>query len=53
VNSIDVALILQRVAGLISSVACPTRADVNDDGQANSIDAALILQFIAGLVTSL
>jgi hypothetical protein len=53
VNSIDVALILQRVAGLLGSLACPANADVNDDGQANSIDAALILQYVAGLLPGL
>jgi hypothetical protein len=53
VNSIDVAIILQYVAGLIGNIQCFPFADVNDDGQVNTIDAALILQYIAGLLNSL
>jgi hypothetical protein len=53
VNSIDAALILQRVAGLLGALPCPAGADANDDGQVNSIDAALILQYVAGLLPEL
>jgi len=48
INAIDSALILQRSAGLLSSIN--PRADANDDGQINSVDASLILQFVAGLL---
>ena len=50
VNSIDAALILQFVAGLLDTLTCLDRADVNVDGLVNSIDAALVLQFVAGLI---
>jgi hypothetical protein len=53
VNSIDVLLILQYVAGLINSLQCLQAADANHNGTVNSIDAAVILQYIAGLVGSL
>ena len=53
VNSIDAAVALQRVAGLLSAVPCPPGADVNGDGLVTSIDAALILQFVAGLLATL
>jgi hypothetical protein len=49
VNSIDAALILQFVAGLIDSVPCAANADVDGNGSVNSVDAALILQIDAGL----
>lgn len=49
-NSIDAALVLQTVAGLIGGVGCPDLADVNDDGNLDAIDAALILQRDAGLI---
>jgi glucose/arabinose dehydrogenase len=53
VNSVDAALILQRVAGLIQTLPCMAQADVNGDGEADAIDAALILQLEAGLLDSL
>lgn len=53
VNSIDAALVLQYVAGLLDSLPCDQNADVNEDGSVNSIDAALILQFVAGLIGGL
>ena len=53
VDSIDSALILQMVAGLIGSLPCGPAADANRDGHVNAIDSALILQFVAGLVDSL
>ena len=49
-NSIDAALVLQTVAGLIAGVGCPDLADVNGDGRIDAIDAALILQIDAGLL---
>ncbi|MDZ4278125.1 MAG: choice-of-anchor L domain-containing protein [Dehalococcoidia bacterium] len=52
-NSIDVALILQLIAGIIEGLECPENADVNLDGTTNAIDAQLILQFIAGIISSL
>ncbi len=48
VTAVDVALLLQFHAGLLSSLACDG-ADVNGDGLVSSIDAVLVLQFIAGL----
>jgi hypothetical protein len=53
VNSIDSALVLQYVAGLIGFLRCPDDADANGDGRVNSIDSALILQYGAGLLPSL
>jgi hypothetical protein len=53
VNSIDAALILQNVAGLLANLACPDGADANHNGTINSIDAALVLQFSAGLLHQL
>lgn len=53
VDSIDAALVLQLVAGLVSSLPCEENADTNGDGTINSIDAALILQFSAGLIGTL
>jgi hypothetical protein len=53
VNSVDAALILQGVAGLIQTLPCMAQADVNGDGDVDAIDAALILQFEAGLLDSL
>lgn len=53
VNSIDAALILQNVAGLLASIPCPDGADANSDGRTNSIDAALVLQVSAGLLDEL
>ena len=50
VNAIDAALILQRDAGLVSSLPCDENADVSGDGRINSIDASLILQREAGLL---
>ncbi len=51
-NSVDAALILQRVAGLISSLPCEAEGDVNGGG-IDSVDAALVLQFDAGLLEGL
>jgi len=53
VNSIDSALNLQNIAGLIPSVPNPERADVNGDGQVNSLDSLLILQNVGGLLPML
>lgn len=50
VNAVDAALILQRDAGLVSTLPCDENADVSGDGRINSIDAALILQREAGLL---
>ncbi|MBI4570911.1 MAG: S8 family serine peptidase, partial [Chloroflexi bacterium] len=41
VNSVDAALVLQRVAGLIDALPCMAQADVNGDGDVDAIDAAL------------
>ena len=51
-NSIDAALILQLVAGLVSSLPCAAEGDVNGGG-IDSVDAALVLQFDAGLLVGL
>lgn len=53
VSSIDVALMLQNIAGLLSSLSCPQNADVNGNGSLDSIDAALVLQYIAGFLDEL
>ena len=53
VTSVDSLLLLQYGAGLLPSLACQDRADVNNDGAGNAIDAQLILQFVAGLIDSL
>ena len=53
VSSIDAALVLQFVAGLLSALGCEDAADASGDGSVNSIDAALILQYSAGLLASL
>ena len=53
VSSIDAALVLQFVAGLLSALGCEDAADANADGNVDSIDAALILQFGAGLLDAL
>ena len=50
VNAIDAALILQKTAGLIDTLACHDAGDVNDDNLLNAIDAALMLQYDAGLI---
>ncbi len=53
VNSVDAAIILQYVAGLISNLNHPDNADANQDGVVNAVDAALILQYEAGLIDCL
>ncbi len=53
VNSIDAALILQNVAGLLANIPCPGGADADDNGNVNAIDAALVLQVSAGLLDEL
>jgi hypothetical protein len=53
VNSIDAALTLQLVAGLVASLPCPENADADGSGSISSIDSALMLQFGAGLLVSL
>lgn len=49
-NSIDAALVLQRVARLVNRVGCEDAADVNCDGDLTSSDAAIILQHSAALI---
>lgn len=53
ITSVDAALVLQRDAGLLSSLPCDENGDVNGDGRTDPVDALLILQFVAGLLTSL
>ncbi len=53
VDSIDAALLLQLIAGLLSSLDCEDDADVNQNGVVDSIDVAIVLQFVAGLISSL
>ena len=53
VNSIDAALILQNIAGLLANIPCQDGADANHNGTINSIDAALVLQLSAGLLDEL
>ncbi len=52
-NSIDAALTLQYIAGIVSDLPGIVRADVDTDGVINAVDTALILQFDAGLLNSL
>ncbi len=52
-NSIDAAVILQYVAGLVQSLGCLNLADVNHSGGVDSIDATLVLQYVAGLIDHL
>lgn len=49
-NSIDAALVLQKTAALVGSLACEDAGDVNGDDLLNAVDAALILQKDAGLI---
>lgn len=53
VNAIDAALILQKTAGLIDTLACQEAGDVDSNGLLNAIDAALMLQYDAGLIDKL
>ena len=53
VTSIDAALVLQFIAGLLGILPCQGAADVNESASINSIDAALILQLTAGFFDSL
>jgi subtilisin family serine protease len=53
VSSVDAAVILQLVAGIIGSLNCPQNADVDRDGSVTAVDAAIILQYVAGLIDSL
>ncbi|MEX0786409.1 MAG: dockerin type I domain-containing protein [Dehalococcoidia bacterium] len=53
VDSRDATLVLQYVAGLISSLACSENAHTNGDGTINAADAMLILQRQAGLLSRL
>jgi hypothetical protein len=50
VTSVDSALILQLVAGMLSSLPCYENADVNGDGRVDSVDSLLILQYVAGFL---
>jgi subtilisin family serine protease len=50
VNSVDVALVLQRGARLLASLPCEQAADLTGDGVVDARDAALILQLVARLV---
>lgn len=53
VSSIDAALLLQLVAGLVGSLPCQSNADVDETGTITSIDGALVLQYVAGLIAGL
>lgn len=55
VDSVDAALILQVVAGIITEgfLANAPSGDVNGDGDLNAIDAQIILQYEAGLLCCL
>jgi hypothetical protein len=52
-NSVDAAIVLQLVAGLLSSAPCNDAGDVNLDLSVNAIDATLILQYTAGHIATL
>jgi hypothetical protein len=53
VSSVDAALVLQVVAGLLTAAPCHDAADADGDGLVTAVDAALILQLIAGLLEGL
>ncbi len=48
----DASLVLQLKAGMISTLANESNADVNNSGDITSVDAALILQATAGLIST-
>jgi hypothetical protein len=50
VDSVDALMILQRVAGLVGNLRCPSVDDVNHDSRLDARDAALVLQYIVGYV---
>jgi hypothetical protein len=52
-DAVDVTLVLQFNANLVTSLQCQQNADVNGDGEIDSRDASLMLQAIAGLIPSL
>ena len=49
----DASLLLQLIAGRISSLPYMNNADVNEDGNIDAEDALLILQFEAGFIPTL
>ena len=53
VDSIDATLVLQLVAGLVTSLPCEDNADVNEDQDIDSLDALNILFLVAGFIDSL
>ena len=53
VSATDATLILQLVAGLVSSLLCQDAADADLSGDVNAIDATLVLQLTAGLIDTL
>jgi alpha-tubulin suppressor-like RCC1 family protein len=53
VSATDATLILQLVAGLVSSLPCQDSADADLSGDVSAIDATLILQLTAGLIDRL
>jgi alpha-tubulin suppressor-like RCC1 family protein len=53
VDSIDVALMLQHIAGLLPVLPNALSSDLNGDGLLTAVDAALGLQHIAGLLPRL
>jgi hypothetical protein len=52
-DTIDAALILQRLAYLTPGLLCKDEGDVNNDGRVDAIDASLVLQYAAGLLDTL
>jgi hypothetical protein len=50
VDSVDAALTLQRVAGLVATLPCDNVNDVDEDGAITSLDASFILQYTARLI---
>jgi parallel beta-helix repeat protein len=53
VDAIDASLILQLVAGTISTLPNLESGDVSGDGLVSSVDASIILQLTAGIIESL
>ena len=52
-DSLDAALVLQYVAGLLYELPCQDLADADGDRVVTSVDAALILQYESGLIEAL
>jgi uncharacterized protein YkwD len=50
IDPIDATLILQRAAGMVTSLPCGSRADADGSGSVDATDALVVLQHYAGLI---